>query len=81
MEKELLAQLASQEGSENGPLGVWPSARLAQFPQAGALTQVDGHWYVAVAGYRNQGTGEYHSSGMYSRWVRVPDEECQDWEP
>lgn len=70
--------IAGREGSENGPLGKWPRARLAQTPEAGALTQVDGNWYVAVAGVRREGTkGNY--GGLYARWVQVPAAECEGW--
>ena len=47
-------------------------------PEAGALTQVDGRWYVAVAGVRREGyKGNY--GGLYARWVQVPEDECKDW--
>jgi hypothetical protein len=78
MTKEEVAKKASFEGSEEGPLGAWSCARLAQRPQAGAVVQVDGNWYVAVAGRRHEGyRGDY--GGLYARWVQVPADECKDW--
>lgn len=78
MKKEEVAATAAKQGSEDGPLGAWPRARLAQRPEAGALVQVDGNWYVAVAGVRHEGT-RGTLGGLYARWVRVPAEECKDW--
>lgn len=76
-QNELKSQ-AGRPGSENGPLGLWTSARLAQRPEAGQLVQVNGSWYVAVAGVRQEGyRGDY--GGLYARWVQVPREECADW--
>lgn len=67
---ELSAQ-AAVEGSENGSLGVWSSARLDVRPDAGALTVVGGRLYVAVAGRSREGyRGDV--GGLYSRWVQVP---------
>lgn len=78
MTKDEVSKIAGCEGSETGPLGKWRSARLAQSPEAGVLTQVDGNWYVAVAGCRREGyKGNY--GGLYARWVQVPAEECKDW--
>lgn len=78
MTKEEMKAVAERPGSENGPLGAWPRARLDQRPDAGELVQVDGNWYVAVAGYRREGfKGDY--GGLYARWVQVPEDECKDW--
>jgi hypothetical protein len=75
--KEVVAKAAT-EGSENGPLGAWPGARLDQRPEAGMLVQSDGNWYVAVAGFRREGT-KGDLGGLYARWVKVPASECEDW--
>lgn len=78
MKKEEVVATASVPGSENGPLGTWPRARLDQSPEAGNLVQVNGNWYVAVAGVRREGTkGNY--GGLYARWVQVPANECEGW--
>lgn len=77
-EKEKVMAMAAQMDSENGPLGAWPPARLDEAPDAGALIQVDGKWYVAVAGVPREGTkGNY--GGLYARWVQVPASECNGW--
>jgi hypothetical protein len=78
MKKEEVVELAKIEGSENGPLGKWLAARLDQFPEAGALTHVNGKWYVAVAGTRREGY-KGGLGGLYARWVQVPETECNDW--
>lgn len=76
--KEELVRVASFQGSESGPLGEWPSARLPETPQAGQLLYRGGEWYVAVAGVRRElykgGIG-----GLYARWVKVPKEVSADW--
>ncbi len=78
MTKEEMVKVAGTPGSENGPLGAWPRARLDQFPNAGDLVQANGNWYVAVAGVRREGTkGNY--GGLYARWVQVPANECEGW--
>jgi len=78
MTKDELMSIAGRQGSEKGPLGAWPSARLDQRPNAGDLVQVNGHWYVAVAGVRREGQrGDY--GGLYARWVQVPANECEGW--
>ena len=78
MEKEEMAKIARWEGSENGPLGKWPRARLEARPEAGNILQVDGKWYVAVAGVREENAkGNY--GGLYARWVQVPANECEGW--
>jgi hypothetical protein len=71
MTKEQIAALAAQPGSENGPLGEWPRTRLDQRPEAGAMAQHDGRWYVAVAGVRREGT-RGSLGGLYARWVQIP---------
>ncbi|MEK7537015.1 MAG: hypothetical protein AAB584_01020 [Patescibacteria group bacterium] len=78
MKKEEMAAIAAQPGSEEGMLGAWPRARLDQTPNAGDLTQVNGNWYVAVAGYRREGTKGI-LGGLYARWVQVPKKECEGW--
>lgn len=77
--KEMIAATAAREGSEEGPLGTWPRARLTQTPEAGATIKVGGDWYVAVAGRRREGyKGDF--GGLYARWVKVPEAECSEWE-
>jgi len=71
MTKEDVKKEAGRPGSEKGTFGSWPSARLEQRPEAGQLLEVNGSWYVAVAGVRHEGYhGEY--GGLYARWVQVP---------
>lgn len=78
MTKEEVVETAGRPGSESGPLGAWPRARLDQQPEAGALVQVNGQWYVAVAGVRQEGSkGTF--GGLYARWVQVPEKECKGW--
>lgn len=78
MTKEELINSASQIGSEYGPLGQWKASRLETFPEAGMLLQEHGHWYVALAGSRREGT-RGTTGGLYARWVQVPDEISLGW--
>jgi hypothetical protein len=76
--KETLKRIASQQGSEDGPIGAWSKARLDEIPNAGDIVQVDGKWYVAVAGCRREGV-KGSGGGLYARWVQVPSQFSERW--
>lgn len=62
------AREARNIGSEEGPLGDLPGARLRRQPEAGDIHYEAGCWYLAVAGRRREGyRGDY--GGLYARWV------------
>jgi len=78
MTREEICKRAGTPGSEKGLLGQWPKARLPESPEAGLILNRDGHWYVAVAGVRREGTrGDF--GGLYARWVEVPEDVCAGW--
>ena len=78
MKKDELAAEAAQENSELRTMGSWARARLDARPEAGKIVFTNGHWYVAVAGQRREGS--YGTiGGLYSRWVEIPAEICKDW--
>lgn len=71
MTLEEIGRQAALQGSEDGPMGQWPRARLPQTPEAGAVVLHEGRHYVAVAGHRREGyRGDF--GGLYARWVQIP---------
>lgn len=75
---EELAKIAGRPGSETGPLGAWESVKLPERPVAGKMLRKNGEWYIAISGWRREGTRDT-IGGLYARWVKVPEEVSRYW--